>query len=47
MAVNVKIIFFWDIVPHNLAEIDRCFRDAYCLHHQGALMEDRHVDIWV
>jgi hypothetical protein len=27
-----------DVVPYNLAEIDRRFRGVYCLHPQGALM---------
>jgi hypothetical protein len=27
---------FWDAVPRGLVEIDQRFRDAYCLHHQGA-----------
>jgi hypothetical protein len=26
---------FWDVAPCNLVEIDRRFRSAYCLHHQG------------
>jgi hypothetical protein len=26
---------FWDTAPCILVEVDRCFRDAYCLHHQG------------
>jgi hypothetical protein len=26
---------FWDVAPCSLVEIDRCFRGAYCLHHQG------------
>lgn len=25
----------WDISPHNLIEIDRRFRDAYCIHQEG------------
>jgi hypothetical protein len=24
----------WDVVPYSLVDIDPCFRDAYCLHHQ-------------
>jgi hypothetical protein len=30
----MKIIAFRDIVPCSLVEVDRCFRGAYCLHHQ-------------
>jgi hypothetical protein len=26
---------FWDIAPCSLADIDRRFTGAYCLHHQG------------
>jgi hypothetical protein len=31
----MKMTAFWDIAPCSLAEVYRCFRDAYCLHHQG------------
>jgi hypothetical protein len=30
-----KMAVFWDIAPCRLAETDRRFRCAYCLHHQG------------
>jgi len=33
---------FWDIVPCSLVEVDRCFRGAYWLHHQG----DDHAPVW-
>jgi hypothetical protein len=26
---------FWDVVPCSHVEVDRRFRGAYCLHHQG------------
>jgi hypothetical protein len=26
---------FWDIAPCSLVEVDRCFRGAYRLYHQG------------
>jgi hypothetical protein len=35
MAVSTKVTAFWDVAQCNLAEIDRRFRGAYCLHHQG------------
>jgi hypothetical protein len=35
MAANMKMTAFWDIVPCSLVEVDRRFRGAYCLHHQG------------
>jgi hypothetical protein len=31
----MKMIAFWDIAPCILIEMDRPFRGAYCLHHQG------------
>jgi hypothetical protein len=34
-AANVKMTAFWDIEPRSLVEVDRRFRGAYCLHHQG------------
>jgi hypothetical protein len=30
-----EITVFWDVAPCSLVETDRCFRDAYYLHHQG------------
>jgi hypothetical protein len=32
---NLKMTAFWDIAPCSLVEVDRRFRCAYCLHHQG------------
>jgi hypothetical protein len=26
---------FWDVVPCSLVKVDRRFRGAYCLHHEG------------
>jgi hypothetical protein len=26
---------FWDVAPYSLVEINRRFRGAYCLYHQG------------
>jgi hypothetical protein len=34
MAASMKIRAFWDIAPCSLG-VDRHFRGAYCLHHQG------------
>jgi hypothetical protein len=31
---NMKLFAFWNVEPCSLAEFDRRFRDAYCLHHQ-------------
>jgi hypothetical protein len=28
-------IYFWEVAPRSLLEVDRRFRGAYCLHHQG------------
>jgi hypothetical protein len=30
-----KMIISWDVAPCSRLEIDRRFRGAYCLHHQG------------
>jgi hypothetical protein len=32
----MKMAVFWDVMPCSLVEIDRRFRGAFCLHHQGA-----------
>jgi hypothetical protein len=34
MAASMEMRAFWDIAPCNLG-VDRHFRSAYCLHHQG------------
>jgi hypothetical protein len=31
----MKKSVFWDIAPFSLVRVDRRFRDAYRLHHQG------------
>jgi hypothetical protein len=36
MAASMKMTVFWDVVPCSLAETDRSFRDAYCIHHQSS-----------
>jgi hypothetical protein len=36
---NLKMINFWDIAPYTLTEVDRRFRYAYCIYHQGALSQ--------
>jgi hypothetical protein len=30
-----KISIFWDVAQYSLVDVDRHFRGAYCLHHQG------------
>jgi hypothetical protein len=35
-AASMKMTAFWDTAPYSVAEIDRRFRDAYCLHYQGS-----------
>jgi hypothetical protein len=35
MAASMKFRVFWDVVPCSHVEVDRSFRGAYCLHHQG------------
>jgi hypothetical protein len=34
-AATVKIRAIWDVASCILVGVDRCFRGAYCLHHQG------------
>jgi hypothetical protein len=34
----MKITVFWDVALCSLVEIDRCFRGAHCLHHQGDVL---------
>jgi hypothetical protein len=31
----MKMAAFWDTAPCSLVDVDRCFRGAYCSHHQG------------
>jgi hypothetical protein len=31
----MKMTVLWDVALSRLIEIDRRFRDAYCLHHQA------------
>jgi hypothetical protein len=31
----MKMTVFWDFAPCSLLEIYRCFRCAYCFHHQS------------
>jgi hypothetical protein len=35
VATNTNMTVFWDVALCSLVEINRRFRDAYCLHHQG------------
>jgi hypothetical protein len=35
MAVSMKFIVFWAVALCNHFEVDRRFRGAYGLHHQG------------
>jgi hypothetical protein len=37
---GLKMTVFWDVAPCSLVEIARCFRDAYCLHHQDDCPDD-------
>jgi hypothetical protein len=38
MMAGVKVTVFWDTAPCSLVEVERRFRGAYCLHHQGDLI---------
>jgi hypothetical protein len=35
MAASMKMTAFWDVAPCSILELDRRFRCAYCLYHQG------------
>jgi hypothetical protein len=37
------MIAFWDTPPCRLVGVDRCFRGAYCLHHQGDYEGNTHL----
>jgi hypothetical protein len=34
-CVCMRFKVFWDVAPCSRVEVDRCFRGAYCLRHQG------------
>jgi hypothetical protein len=36
----MKIAIFWDVAPHGPLDIERHFREAYCLHNQGQYLPD-------
>jgi hypothetical protein len=42
-AASMKLTAFWSIAPCGLVEIDRRFRDAYCLRHQGYHGGSKHL----
>jgi hypothetical protein len=35
MAASIKFTVFWDVALCSHVEVDRCFRSAYCFHHQS------------
>jgi hypothetical protein len=37
---RVWSLVFWDVAPCSHVEVDRRFRGAYCLHHQGGDRDD-------
>jgi hypothetical protein len=38
VLVSLNMAAFCDIAPCSLVEVERRFRDSYCLHHHGSLM---------
>jgi hypothetical protein len=32
---SMNVAVFRDVAPCNLVDVDRCFKGAYCVHHQG------------
>jgi hypothetical protein len=39
-ATSMKIVVFWYVAQYSPAEIDRCFRGAYCLHIRASTFSD-------
>jgi hypothetical protein len=39
LRYQMKFRVLWDVAPCSHIEVDQRFRGAYCLHHQGTLME--------
>jgi hypothetical protein len=37
-AASMKFRVFWDVAPCSQVDVDRRFRGAYCLHHQGVAL---------
>jgi hypothetical protein len=35
MAADMQVAVFWDAALCNPIEIDQCFREFRCVHHQG------------
>jgi hypothetical protein len=49
-AASVKFRVFWDVDLCSHVEADRCFRGAYCLHHQGDYLSQKTLNFltfWV
>jgi hypothetical protein len=44
-AASMKMPPFWDIAPCSLLGVDRRFRDAYSLHHQGDEAGGSYLDL--
>jgi hypothetical protein len=38
-AASMKFRVFWGVLPYSQTDVDRRFRGACCLHHQGLMME--------
>jgi hypothetical protein len=38
-AATVWMALFWDVALCSLVETDRLFRCAYCIQHEGVMME--------
>jgi hypothetical protein len=42
-VVNIKMRVALDIASCSLVGVYRCFRDAYCLHHQGEIFQKANI----
>jgi hypothetical protein len=40
----MKFTVFWDVAPCSQVIVDRRFRGAYCLHHQGVRISETSVN---
>jgi hypothetical protein len=42
-AASLKFTVFCDVAPYSHVEVDRRFRGAYCVHHQGYDVGSTHL----
>jgi hypothetical protein len=42
-SYSFEMAVFWIVGPYSLVEIHLCFRDTFCLHHQGDSITSKHL----